>query len=238
MALDLSVVVPLYNEAPNVNALCAALRAALDPTEMNYEVLLVDDGSDDATPGLITKEAEADSRFVSVPLDVNRGQARALTAGFRRSKGAIVASLDADLQNDPADLPALIADVREGADAACGYRRFRHDDWLGKLLPSLIFNALLRRLFGVPVHDNSCTLRAYRGEVARSLDLAFDDLSFIPVMLHLRGLTVVERFARHHPRLAGTAKYDSPRRFVYTLRKMIRLWREKRTIQRPKSELD
>ena len=97
---------------------------------------------------------------------------------------------------------------------------------------------LLRRLFGVPVHDNSCTLRAYRGEVARSLDLAFDDLSFIPVMLHLRGLTVVERFARHHPRLAGTAKYDSPRRFVYTLRKMIRLWREKRTIQRPKSELD
>ena len=224
---ELSVVVPLYTEAPNVAPLCAAIRTALDATGMRYEVLMVDDGSTDETSILINREADADRRFVPYHLSANRGQARALTAGFQRAQGAYIASLDADLQNDPADIPALIGDLREGADVACGWRRFRHDSFLHKVLPSRIFNFMLRRLFGVPVHDNSCTLRAYRGEAARSLDLAFEDLSFIPVILHLRGYKIVERFARHHARRAGQAKYESFGRFGYTLKRLWRLWRSK-----------
>ena len=215
----------MYNEEPNVEPLCRELRKALDPTGLSYEVLLVNDGSSDGTAAEISRENAADARFMGIDQE-NQGQAKALTTGFRRSRGRIVASLDADLQNDPADLPALIADVEEGADVACGRRWPRQDSYLGKLLPSRIFNWLLRRLFGLRIHDVGCTLRAYRGEVARSLELDFADVSFITVLLHQRGLSVVERVVRHHPRHAGEAKYNSPARFRYTLRRMWQLWRK------------
>jgi glycosyltransferase involved in cell wall biosynthesis len=224
-SIDLSIVVPIYNEEVNIAPLCDAIRAAMNPTGRRYEILLVNDGSTDRTPERISEQTKKDDRVVVVNHNVNLGQARALTTGFAKAAAPLVVSLDADLQNDPADIPLLIESLDNGADVACGWRRDRLDPFWGKVLPSRIFNAVLRVLFKLPIHDTGSTLRVYRAEAVRGLELEFDEISFIPVILHLKGFKIVERIIRHHPRARGQAKYNSASRYGYTIRRLWRLWR-------------
>lgn len=224
-APELSVVVPVYNERENLGPLCAAIREALAGS---YEAILVDDGSDDGSDEAIARECAADARFRTVRFPENRGQAVALAEGFRRARAGVIAGLDADLQNDPRDIPMLVARLGDGLDVVCGRRVDRRDPYWTKVLPSLVFNAMLRMLFGLPVRDAGCTLRAYRAEAVRGLQLTRRDISFIPLLLHWTGRRVGEADVRHHPRRSGLAKYNHPARFFSTLARLVELWRERK----------
>ncbi len=210
---EVSIVIPLFDEEENVEPLCAALRAALDRWARSWEVLLVDDGSRDRTLDLAGREACSDRRFRVLSLGRNSGQTLALAAGFARARGAVVVSMDGDLQNDPEDIPALVSELDSGFDVICGWRRQRQDALWTRKLPSRVANWLIALLTGVPVHDNGCTLKAFRAEVVRSLHLYSEMHRFLPALSTLTGARIGEREVRHHPRLRGQAKYGLSRTF-------------------------
>jgi len=219
----LSIVIPVYNEAPNVRAQAKAIVSAIGDYFKGMEILFVDDGSTDETASIIAEMSGEDRRVRLIALGENRGQITAMANGIAGARGEVIVTMDGDLQHDPADVPALVAGVRSGADVVCGYRYNRKDPLFGKRLPSMIFNAMLRLLFHVPVHDSSCTLRAYRPEVIRSLRLYEGALSFVPVLAAAAGFKVREMAVNHFPRHDGQAKYDSPGRFFSTFAEMIRI---------------
>lgn len=209
--MDLSVVVPVFNEQPNVRALAAELAAALDAWGGDYEVIFVDDGSDDGTFAELETVAAADSRVRVVKLTRNYGQTAALAAGIALSVGAEVALLDGDRQNDPADIPRLLAKRAEGYDLVAGWRFDRQDAWLSRKLPSRIANAIIGWITGVALHDYGCTLKVLRGDLARSLRLYGEMHRFIPALVDDMGGRVVEMKVNHRPRVAGVSKYGISR---------------------------
>jgi glycosyltransferase involved in cell wall biosynthesis len=208
---QLSVVVPVYNEAPNAEALVAELRATLDRLTATSEVVLVDDGSSDETFTLLAAATADDPRFRIVRLRRNFGQTAALAAGLDHAEGAIIVTMDGDLQNDPADIPRLLAALDAGADVVTGWRRDRQDPFLSRQLPSIIANAVIGATTNVRIHDYGCGIKAFRVEIAKSLKLYGEMHRFIAAIAGDLGATVVEIPVNHRPRLRGTSKYGLSR---------------------------
>lgn len=216
-AIDLSLLVPLYNESENLPGLLAAVRAAVGPLGRPYEVVLVDDGSTDGTPALLREAARQDGHLRAVLLRRNFGQTSALAAAIAHARGAILVPLDGDLQNDPADIPLLLQKLEEGFDVASGWRKDRKDPFLTRVLPSRIANGLISRISGVRLHDYGCTLKAYRREVLEPSYLVGEMHRFIPVLASWQGAKVAEVVVRHHPRIHGSSKYGLGRTFKVLL---------------------
>lgn len=205
---QLSIVIPVHNEAGNVAPLHAELTSVLVGLGRSYEILFIDDGSTDATPRELSALADADPRLLVLTLRRNFGQTAALAAGFDHAVGGIVVALDGDGQHDPADLPALVAAIDAGADVASGWRQSRAtvDPWL-RTLPSRVANAWIGRVADLRLHDFGTTFKAYRRELLTDLELHGDMHRFIPAVLHRRGARVVEVPIASRPRNQGTSHY-------------------------------
>jgi len=201
------VVIPAFNEAPNVEACYRELVDVLEARTDPFEAIVVDDGSTDGTGEILRKLAVADPRLRVIRFRRNCGQTAALDAGFRAAAGAVVVTMDADLQNDPHDIPALLAAL-EGADLVCGWRIDRRDPWT-KRAASRVANRVRRRLTGDRVHDTGCTLKAMRHEALDRLKLYRGMHRFLPALFTMEGFRVVEVPVHHRPRRAGVSKYGN-----------------------------
>jgi glycosyltransferase involved in cell wall biosynthesis len=209
-AVKLSVVIPVYDEVDNLGPLDEALRDAL--RGLDYEVVLVDDGSTDGSLQRLEQLAQADPQHVMVvELRRNFGQTAAIAAGIDHATGEVIVTLDADLQNDPADIPMLLDKIGEGNDVVSGWRVNRKDKLITRRLPSQAANWLISRVTGVPLHDYGCTLKAYRREVLQGFRLYGEMHRFIPAYAGSVGARIVEVPVRHHPRVAGKTKYGLER---------------------------
>jgi glycosyltransferase involved in cell wall biosynthesis len=202
----ITVVVPLYNEAENVEDLHTQLRTSLASTGRSFEIVLVDDGSRDGTAERVRALQARDAAVRIVPLRRNFGQTAAFAAGFDFARGEVVVTSDGDLQNDPADIPKLLAKLDEGFDMVCGWRRQRQDP-LSKRLPSWLANRLISWATGVHLHDYGCSLKAMHSEVAKGLKLYGEMHRFIPAVASWMGVTVAEVPVNHRPRTRGRSKY-------------------------------
>ena len=202
---QLSAVVPAYNEVESLPQLLTELRAALDGAGQPWELVLVDDGSTDGTGELLRAEAARVPRLAVVRFEKNAGQSAALAAGLQRARGDVVVTLDADLQNDPADIPDLLAALA-GADVVSGVRARRHDSWI-RLVSSRIANATRRAVLGDKVTDIGCSLKAYRRDVLVGLPMFVGVHRFLPALCQFRGARVVEVPVHHRPRTRGVSKY-------------------------------
>lgn len=210
---ELSLVVPLYDEEDSVQPLVAQIREALADAP-NWELLLVDDGSRDRTAAAAEGCAAEDPRIRVLRLARNYGQTQAMQAGFDHARAPVVATLDGDLQNDPRDLPLLIETLHQGYDLVTGYRVARQDAFLTRTLPSWVANRIIAALTGVRVRDNGCSLKVYRRDVLRRLDLYSDMHRFLPALARATtGARITEVPVRHHPRRTGRSKYGLTRIF-------------------------
>jgi glycosyltransferase involved in cell wall biosynthesis len=207
---DLSVVAPLYNESQNVRPLVDWILEALNGYAGSFEVILVDDGSRDDTWEQVVS-ASADPRVHGLRLGRNVGQTAAMMAGFDHSRGRAVVSLDGDLQNDPRDIPALLGKLDEGYDLVCGWRQQRQDKFLLRKVPSWVANRIIRRLTGVQITDNGCSLKAYRRELLDRISLYAEQHRFIPALSASVGARITEMPVRHHARRFGESKYGISR---------------------------
>lgn len=207
---ELSVVAPLYNESQNVRPLVEWILQALEAFQGVFEIILVDDGSRDDTWSQVQAVA-ADPRVHGLRLGRNVGQTAAMMAGFDHARGRVVVSLDGDLQNDPRDIPTLIAKLDEGFDLVCGWRRQRQDKLLLRRVPSWVANRLIRRLTGVPITDNGCSLKAYRRDLLDRMALYAEQHRFIPALSASVGARIAEMPVRHHARRYGESKYGISR---------------------------
>jgi glycosyltransferase involved in cell wall biosynthesis len=205
---DISIVIPLYNEAPNLHGLHARLIETLTSLGRSFEIIYVNDGSQDGSDRLLDEIAQKDTRVVVVHFRRNFGQTAAMAAGFDHSRGKILIPMDGDLQNDPQD--KLLAKIEEGYDVVSGWRRRRQDP-LSKKIPSRIANVVISYVSGVPLHDYGCTLKAYRREMVEGVGLYGEMHRFIPVYAAYRGARVTEIEVTHHPRRAGKSKYGIER---------------------------
>ncbi|SMF64544.1 glycosyltransferase family 2 protein [Pseudobacteriovorax antillogorgiicola] len=202
--MKISVVAPIYNERENIKALIECVHQAMN--QGDYELILVDDGSSDGTPELVRELAH--DRVKLVELTRNFGQTAAMAAGIELASGRYIATIDGDLQNDPSDIPAMIAHLDSGRwDIVAGRRAKRKDGFLIRKLPSRMANYLIRRLTNVTVHDLGCTLKAFRREFAKNLGLYGELHRFIPVLAEQQGARILEVDVKHHPRLHGQSKY-------------------------------
>ena len=211
MAPDLSVVIPLRNEAPNLQTLHQELTGALRGWGRSYELLLVDDGSTDDTFRILSELQAGDAHVRVIRLRRNFGQTAAFAAGFAHARGRIVVTSDGDLQNDPRDIPALVARLEEGYDIVCGWRRARKDPWLTRRLPSMLANGLISRITGVRLHDYGCSLKAFRSEVIRPLRLYGEMHRFIPAIASEQGVRIAEMVVNHRARRFGRSNYGLSR---------------------------
>ena len=203
---DISVVVPVYNEVETVPLLCESLHENLSKLGRSYEALLIDDGSTDRTWDALLAAAKKYPRFRLVRFRRNFGQTAAMNAGFREAKGDIIITLDADLQNDPADIPKLLEKMEEGYDVVSGWRKDRKDRFLDRRLPSMMANAVISKITGVTLHDYGCTLKAYRREVMKNVHLYGEMHRFIPALASWVGGSVTEVVVNHRARRFGTSK--------------------------------
>jgi glycosyltransferase involved in cell wall biosynthesis len=206
--MDLSIVVPLFNERDNLTPLHAELARTLAELGRAYELLFVDDGSDDGSLEVLRTIARSDSRVRVIRLARNSGQTAALACGFASARGQVVVALDADGENDPADIPKVLAALTDGYDLVSGWRTGR---WvqaaLSRRLPSIAANALISRITGVRLHDYGCTLKAYRGDLARGLRLYGEMHRFVPVIAAEQGARITEVEVGFRPRTSGASKY-------------------------------
>ncbi|MBA3495838.1 MAG: glycosyltransferase family 2 protein [Gemmatimonadota bacterium] len=211
MEPQLSVVAPLYNEADNVEPLVQWILEALGTYPGTFEVILVDDGSRDDTWSRIAGAAAAHPAIHGLRLGRNVGQTAAMMAGFDHARGRVVVSLDGDLQNDPRDIPMLVAKLDEGYDLVCGWRQQRQDKLILRKVPSWVANRLIRRLTGVQITDNGCSLKAYRRDLLDRISLYAEQHRFIPALSASVGARITELPVRHHARRFGESKYGISR---------------------------
>lgn len=209
--MDISIVVPVYNEHENVGSVYSAIKSVLDSMSCTYEIIMVDDGSSDGSYGELKKLAEADSTLKIIRFRRNFGQTAAMSAGFDHASGAIIIPMDGDLQNDPADVPRLVAKIKEGFDVVSGWRSDRKDTFISRKIPSMLANALISRMTGVHLHDYGCTLKAYRREVLDGINLYGEMHRFVPALASQFGAKVTELPVNHFPRLHGVSKYGISR---------------------------
>ncbi|HSC88280.1 MAG TPA: glycosyltransferase family 2 protein [Polyangiaceae bacterium] len=205
--LDLSVIAPIYNEEESIPHLLRQVHDALDATGLSWELILVDDGSRDRSWELLAAAQAADPALVAVRFRRNFGQTAALQAGLDVSRGRFVVLMDADLQNDPRDIPTMLAKLDEGYDLVAGWRANRKDAFLNRRLPSMIANRIISMTTKVQLHDYGCTLKAMRREVAKELRLYGEMHRFIPAVANWVGVRVVEMPVNHRAREFGTSKY-------------------------------
>ena len=207
----LSVVAPLYNESQNVRPLVEWILQALESYPATFEVVLVDDGSRDDTWSEVVSAAATNPRVHGIRLGRNVGQTAAMMAGFDHARGKVIVSLDGDLQNDPRDIPALVAKLDEGYDLVCGWRQRRQDKLILRKVPSWVANRLIRRLTGVPITDNGCSLKAYRRDLLSRISRYPEQHRFIPALSASVGARIAEMPVRHHARRFGESKYGISR---------------------------
>jgi glycosyltransferase involved in cell wall biosynthesis len=208
--IEVSVVVPLLNEQDNLAPLYEQITQALCD-KYQYEILFIDDGSTDESFSILGGLQKDDAKVRVIRLRKNFGQTAALSAGFEHAKGNVIIALDGDLQNDPADIPAMIAKLNEGYDVVSGWRKKRHDNAVTRLLPSKIANWLIGMITGVRLHDFGCTLKAYRRLVLVETKLYGEMHRFIPALASWSGARIAEMVVSHRPRVAGKAKYGLAR---------------------------
>ena len=230
--LDLSVVVPLYNEEESLPYLVEQLTDALRPSGERFELVLVNDGSSDRTAEVLEQLSHEVTELVAVLLRKNYGQTAAMAAGFDVAQGDVIVSLDGDLQNDPADIPMLLAKLREGYDLVSGWRHQRQDAALQRKLPSRIANRLIGRVTGVKLHDYGCSLKAYRREVLSDMRLYGELHRFLPALAFIEGARITEVKVNHRARQYGSSKYGIDRTFR-VLMDLLTVWFMKRFLTRP-----
>ena len=209
--MELSIVIPVYNEEENVEPLIQEINAAVRPLGKPYEIVVVDDGSHDATFSVLARLHLRDSCLRVVRLKRNFGQTAAIAAGLAYADGEVVVLMDGDAQNDPKDIPALLAELKKGNDLVCGWRSNRRDPFLNRRLPSMIANHVVSWTTQVKLHDYGCTLKAMRRDVAKNLKLYGEMHRFIPAIAYERGARVAELKVNHRPRMRGDSKYGIAR---------------------------
>jgi glycosyltransferase involved in cell wall biosynthesis len=209
--IDISIVVPVFNEVENVHHLCDKLDDVLSHMGRSYEIILVDDGSEDGTWNEMLATVRGKPGFRLIRLRRNFGQTAAMSAGMHEARGDVIITLDADLQNDPEDIPLLLSKIASGNDVVSGWRKKRKDEKIRRLLPSFVANKLISMVTGVHLHDYGCTLKAYRREVLDNIELYGDMHRFIPALASWVGGKVDEVVVRHHPRRFGKSKYGLAR---------------------------
>ena len=218
--LNLSIVVPVYNEEENIPDLISSITAAMHGFTESYEIVLVDDGSTDNSFVLLKSLAQRDPHIRLIRFGINYGQTAALAAGFHHAKGKVIVTMDADLQNDPTDIPVLMEKIQEGYDVVSGWRKERHDSFWSRRLPSVAANRVISYITGLKLRDYGCTLKAYRREIIRHIELYGEMHRFIPALARWAGATVTEIVVKHHPRTKGKSKYGLSR----TMRVMLDLF--------------
>jgi glycosyltransferase involved in cell wall biosynthesis len=217
----LSVIAPLYNEEDNVDPLYEALTTALDPTGLDYEMVLVDDGSKDSTLTRAIQIAQNDPRVKVVKFRRNCGQTAAMAAGIEYASGEILVTMDGDLQNDPLDIPMFLETIESGYDIVVGWRFQRQDKLITRKIPSKIANWLIAKVTKVPIKDNGCSLKAYRAAVIKHIPLYSEMHRFIPAMASIAAPRIAEVKARHHARRFGKSKYGLSRIYKVLLDMLV-----------------
>ena len=212
-AVELSVVVPIYNELLNIEPLYEAVRNALADFPRSWELVLVDDGSTDGSREKLQGLAQRDRRVRVVLFRRNFGQSAAMAAGFEHARGRVIVTMDGDLQNDPADIPALLEKLDEGYDVVSGWRKNRQDKLFVRKVPSWLANRLICSVTGVKLHDTGCSLKAYRREIIDRIRLYGELHRFIPALARIEGARITELPVRHHPRRFGKSKYNITRTY-------------------------
>jgi glycosyltransferase involved in cell wall biosynthesis len=211
--MDLSLVIPIYNEAENIPLLIDAITNSLKNTNFIYEIICVDDGSIDGSIDVLKSVAKTHNHVKAIILRRNYGQTPAMAAGFENATGKIIITLDGDLQNDPADIPLLVTKLEEGYDLVSGWRKNRQDDTLTRLLPSKIANLIISKITGVKLNDYGCSLKAYRSELIADLNLYGELHRFLPALAYIEGAKITEIPVNHHARRFGKSKYGLGRTF-------------------------
>jgi glycosyltransferase involved in cell wall biosynthesis len=211
--MDLSVVIPVYNEEASIEPLVNELRATLDATDKSYEIVVVDDGSIDGTYPMLLSLHRKEPRLKAVRLKRNYGQTAAVAAGFAHAEGEIIVAMDGDGQNDPRDIPEMLEKIKEGYDLVCGWRSPRRDPFWTRRLPSRAANSLISWMTGVRLHDYGCTLKALKREIAKEMKLYGEMHRFIPAIAFERGAKIIEMKVHHRPRRWGQSKYGMARTF-------------------------
>ncbi len=202
----ISIVIPLLDERESLRPLSQKIQATMEADGRPYEIIFVDDGSTDGSDRVLADLHESDAAVKVIQFRRNFGKSAAYSAAFERAAGRYVITMDADLQDEPAEIPGLIAKIEEGYDLVSGWKKKRQDP-LAKVLPSRFFNWATRLLYGIPIHDFNCGLKAYRAEVVKDIEIYGELHRYIPVLAHLEGYRVGERPVRHHPRRFGVTKY-------------------------------
>lgn len=210
---DISAVVPIYNEVESLPTLIESIASTLRENQISYEIVCVDDGSKDGSSDLLRRLARERTDLRAVLLRRNYGQTAAMSAGFNHAKGRVIITLDGDLQNDPADIPRLMAKLDEGYDLVSGWRKQRQDAMVTRLIPSRIANWLIGKVTGVDIHDYGCSLKAYRSELVMDMNLYGELHRFLPALAFIEGARIAEIPVRHHARRFGQSKYGLGRTF-------------------------
>jgi glycosyltransferase involved in cell wall biosynthesis len=224
---EISIVIPVYNEAPNLGLLIEGIVEVMRPMGRPFELILVDDGSTDDSQGVLSAIKSENPEVRAIFLRRNFGQGAAMTAGFDHAKGKIVVTMDGDLQSDPEDIPHLIAKLEEGYDLVTGWRQDRKDPLISRRLPSILANWLIGTVTGVRLHDYGCTLKAYRGDMARHLLLYGELHRFIPALASFYGARIAEVAVNHRPRKIGKSKYGISRTYRVLLDLLLILFFQK-----------
>ncbi len=207
---SISIVVPIYNEEGNIPLLYQAVKGVMDSIGRNYEVIFIDDGSIDKSFSILENIKAGDDKVIVIGFRKNFGQTAAMAAGFDYAEGDIIITMDADLQNDPNDIPKLIDAIKD-VDIVSGWRKDRKDKLITRRLPSMLANWLISKVTGVYLHDYGCTLKAYRKEVVKSIKLYGEMHRFIPAVASWLGVSIKEVVVAHHPRRFGKSKYGISR---------------------------
>jgi glycosyltransferase involved in cell wall biosynthesis len=207
MTPELSIVIPVRNESPNIKPLYDELTQTLGQYGRSYELLIVDDGSTDDTFEQLAALQARDSRLRVIRFRRNFGQTAAFAAGFAHARGRLVVTSDGDLQNDPRDIPAMVALIEQGNDIVCGWRKDRKDTFVNRRLPSMLANKLISWATGVDLHDYGCSLKVFRAEVVKPLRLYGEMHRFLPAIASQYGVQIAEMVVNHRPRRAGVTKY-------------------------------
>lgn len=206
-SLGLSIVIPVFNERDNVGRLSESILNACEATGISFEVIFVDDGSSDDTYEMLRDIHRRNPRVLVIRLRRNYGQTAAMSAGFEHARGGVIISMDGDLQNDPNDIPRLLNKLQGGYDVVAGWRKDRKDRFWTRRVPSIVANYLIGLVTGIPIHDNGCSLKAYRAAVIKGVRLYGELHRFIPAMASMSGARTAELVVNHHARRFGRSKY-------------------------------
>jgi glycosyltransferase involved in cell wall biosynthesis len=207
MKPEISIVIPIRNESPNIPELYRELTATLERWGHSYELLMIDDGSTDDSFDQLARLQERDDRLRIIRFRRNFGQTAAFAAGFAHARGRLIVTADGDLQNDPTDIPMMVAKVAEGYDIVCGWRKRRQDNWLMRRLPSVMANRLISAATGVRLHDYGCSLKVFRAEVVKPLRLYGEMHRFLPAIASEMGVKIAEVVVNHRARRHGRSNY-------------------------------